>query len=185
MFFFDVVLPFGSSSSPFLFCMVSDAVEWDLRCEFGSLNVLHYMDDFPFIDPQTRVNASYSFQFLAHCYLLGVPLAADKAEGPSPILTFLGIEINPVLQTMRLPQAKFSKTMSLLKDWSCKRSCTRAELQSITGSLEFAATCVPAGRRFVGCMIKVFTDHREAVGRIPGNGPNFGCLFASETILFR
>jgi hypothetical protein len=45
-FYFDIVLPFGSRSSPYHFCLVSDGVHWIFTYVSGHYNVLHYVDDF-------------------------------------------------------------------------------------------------------------------------------------------
>ncbi|XP_055350097.1 uncharacterized protein LOC129596778 [Paramacrobiotus metropolitanus] len=46
LFYFDIVLPFGSRSSPYLFCLISDAVHWIFVHETGHIYMLHYVDDF-------------------------------------------------------------------------------------------------------------------------------------------
>lgn len=46
LYFLDVVLPFGSRSSHFLFCMISEALEWILKNQASTKYVLHYMDHF-------------------------------------------------------------------------------------------------------------------------------------------
>ena len=45
-FYFDVVLPFGCRSSPFLFCHFSDGIRWIVVHRSGLLTILHYVGDF-------------------------------------------------------------------------------------------------------------------------------------------
>ena len=40
---------------------------------------------------------------LSTCRELGIPLAADKVEGPAPGLTFLGIKLNTMAMSLALP----------------------------------------------------------------------------------
>ena len=50
----------------------------------------------------------------------GVPLAKDKCGGPSPILTFLGIEIETHQRVLR-PQEKLLRVQTILTQWRKKQ----------------------------------------------------------------
>ena len=63
---------------------------------------------------------------------------ADKQEGPSPILTFLGIVIDTPQGEFRLPPEKLQCLLNMLQAWQSKRACTRQDLESLTGSLQHA-----------------------------------------------
>ena len=89
------------------------------------------------------------------CNLLGVPLAFEKQEGPATSLVFLGILLDSVSQTLSLPIRKLEEVRELLRTWLARRSCSRTELQSLIGSLMFASKCVPAGRLFTRCMLRL------------------------------
>lgn len=47
---------------------------------------------------------------------------------------------------------------ALLKDGRRKKTCTRTALQSVLGSLRFAATCVATGRVYIRRMINFLTN---------------------------
>lgn len=85
---------------------------------------------------------------------LGIPLALDKSEGPSTKLPFLGILIDTVSQTLR----QAAKILLLLETWSSKKFCTKTELQSLVGKLQFAARCIPAGRLFTRRIINLLRN---------------------------
>ena len=51
MFFFDMVLPFGLRSAPYLFNLLLDALEWILNNLFNVPRVLHILDDFFIAEP--------------------------------------------------------------------------------------------------------------------------------------
>ncbi|MEO2152323.1 MAG: hypothetical protein ABGW50_06685 [Thermococcus sp.] len=84
---------------------------------------------------------------------LGVPLAPEKVVGPSPTLTFLGIEIDPHSHLIRLPPDKFSALTALLTAWGRRARCTKRELLSLIGHLSFAAKVVKPGRLFLRRLI--------------------------------
>ena len=88
---------------------------------------------------------------------LGVPLASDKTVGPSQVVIYLGIEIDSVSQTIRLPSDKFQELMAKLEDWKDKRKCTKRELLSLIGSLSFACKVVKPGRIFLRRLIDLST----------------------------
>ena len=50
-YYYDKVLPFGLRSAPFLFNMLSDAVEWILLNKCYISFVCHILDDFLMIEP--------------------------------------------------------------------------------------------------------------------------------------
>ena len=50
-------------------------------------------------------------QFLTFCENVGVPMAPEKTEGPSPVLTFAGIELDCRGNEARLPQEKVEKCL--------------------------------------------------------------------------
>ncbi len=82
-----------------------------------------------------------------------MPLAAEKVEGPTSRITFLGIEIDTTVGVLCLPHDKLQWLVSMLHEWSGKRSCTRKEFQSLIGSLQHACTVVKPGRAYLRRMI--------------------------------
>ncbi|XP_055346824.1 uncharacterized protein LOC129594230 isoform X1 [Paramacrobiotus metropolitanus] len=156
LYYFDVVLPFGCRSSPYLFCLFSQALHWIVAHMFGFDNLLHYMDDFFFVGKSKSAECTNIVQlFIAAADRLGIPLATEKAEGPATKLTFLGVELDSVACTIALPPNKHAAILLLLQQWAVRSLCTKTELQSLIGTLQFAAKCVPVGRLFVRRMINL------------------------------
>ena len=148
-FYFDSRLPFGLRSSPFIFNSFADALLWILSSVLLVRWVIHYLDDFFLCHSSadacdkdlTRLTDLFSY--------LGVPLAPEKVCGPSRVLTFLGIEIDSLLQVARLPADKFADLLALTESWCDRPSCTKRELLSLIGHLSFAAKVVKPGRLFL------------------------------------
>lgn len=81
--FFDIVLPFGLRSSPFLFCQLSESVLWILRNITGIQTVLCYADDFLLLGPSHCDTCLMLINKLSDlCTELGVPLATEKDRRP-------------------------------------------------------------------------------------------------------
>ena len=91
----------------------------------------------------------------------GILLHPGKLEGPSTLLTVLGIELDSLLLQARLPQEKFDRIHTLLVSWSLKCHYTRKELESLIGNLQHACKVVPSGRTFLRRMINLLSAFRR------------------------
>ena len=92
--YYDRCLPMGCSSSSKIFESLSTAMEWIARNKLGIPHILHILDDFLIIEESTSDCQSKLQRFLHFCEDIGVPMAPEKTEGPSPVLTFAGIELD-------------------------------------------------------------------------------------------
>ena len=160
--YIDTALPFGLRSAPKLFNAVADALEWCVK-EAGTKFLWHYLDDFITVGKAGSGECEWNVAILNHvCNRLGVPLAAEKCEGPATCLTFLGIDIDSRTMEIRLPQVKLARLKEEVRAWGEKKSCTKRELQSLTGHLQHAATVVQPGRTFIRRLYDLL-----AVGKVP------------------
>ncbi|KAJ8306000.1 hypothetical protein KUTeg_016545 [Tegillarca granosa] len=61
----------------------------------GMDNLVQYLDDFLSVGRANSNECNQSMTLFTNiCNELGVPLAYEKTIGPSPVLTFLGLEID-------------------------------------------------------------------------------------------
>lgn len=158
----DTCLPFGLCSAPYLFNQFADALEWILRNNYGLHELIRYLDDYFLAGPpNSTLCDSYLHCFLRVCKLLGFPIAMDKVEGPTTILTFLGLELDSALQQIRLPATKLTEILADLTHWLKCRKTTKRELLSLIGKLAFAARAVPAGRLFLRRLITLSIKARR------------------------
>ena len=158
-YYYDKVLPFGLRSAPFLFNLLSDAIEWILINECLISFVCHILDDFLIIEPAAPAPPLHlpCQQSLSSMLLtfknLGVPIAPNKTEGPCTTLEFMGIILDTVRMEARLPADKVERIEASLALFQTKKSCTLKELQSLIGTLNFACKVIPPGRPFLQRMI--------------------------------
>ena len=151
--FVDGTFPFGLQSAPLLFTALGDAIQW-VSLELGAMWVGHYIDNFVTIGPAgTEVCGSNLHHLKGTCGRLGMPLDEAKEEGPTAVLTFLGIEVDSTRQIIRLPEDKLEAMQSSLKHWRGMKSCRKRDLLSIIGSLSHACKAVRAGRSFLRRLI--------------------------------
>lgn len=160
----DKVLPFGLRSAPKIFSAVADALQWLMVQQ--ALDVLHYLDDFLVICPPGGTQRDDLGTALKLCEELGVPIAAHKTEGPSTVITFLGIELDSVERVLRLPEEKLRRLKREIERWKGRRCCTKRELQSIIGLLQHASCVVKPGRTFLRRMISLLPVAKKPHHRI-------------------
>ena len=98
--FVDAMLPFGLRSAPKIFTAVADAFEWCITHE-GVEHVFHYLDDFAVVGSPNSTECDEALHTLQKLAAeLGIPLAADKQDGPTTEIVFLGIVIDTVRQEL-------------------------------------------------------------------------------------
>ena len=135
-FYVDTCLPFGLCSAPYLFNEVADAIEWITRKNYGIQHVLHYLDDY-FIacPPHSSACQEWLDRFLQVAAHLGAWIAAEKVDGPTTQLDFLGLTLDSVRRDIRLPPGKLQELLSELNQWSSQTKTTKRKLLSLIGKL--------------------------------------------------
>ncbi len=83
----------------------------------------------------------------------GSPGWARKVEGPSTVLTFLGICLDTIKMEVQLPEDKLLRLQACIRSWEGKRVCIKWDLLSLLGLLHHAAKVVPPGRTLLRRMI--------------------------------
>ena len=147
--YIDATLSFGLRSAPKIFTALADGVCWGLKL-LGVRYVDHYLDDIVTVgSPESSECSDNCSTIDATLDNLGFPAVAEKGEGPTTKMDFLGRELDSVALEMRLPEAKLARLLTMLETWAGRKSCTREELQSLTGQLQHAATVVRPGRTFL------------------------------------
>ena len=149
------MLPFGLRSAPKIFTAVADGLEWIIR-QRGVRNIDHYLDDYITFGRAGSPECENALHVIREsCKELGVPLAAEKSEGPATCITFLGIQVDSWAGVLRLPSDKLQRLQQALRSWGSKKSCTRRELESLIGYLQHACRVIRPRRSFMRRMINL------------------------------
>ena len=110
----DTCLQFGCIPAPFVFNQFATAIHWILAENYQA-NLNHYLDDLTLVGPPDSPKCAQSVQdMLQLCSTLGIPVATDKLEGPSTVITYLGIEVDYQRRELRLPPAKLNDLLQEL-----------------------------------------------------------------------
>ena len=156
-FYFYTRLVFGSRSSPKIFDSLSEAVCWILKNNYNIQHVLHLLDDFLTIDePDSFPERTMAILTLVF-KKLGIPLSTHKTVGPATVVEYLGIILDSCRMEARLPADKITRIADILCSFMTKRTCTKQELLSLLGHLNFACRVIYPGRAFVSYLISLST----------------------------
>ena len=160
-YYFFTRLVFGSRSSPKIFDYLSTVVCWILQNNYGIANILHLLDDFLTIDsPSTE--ALRTMALLHHVFArLGIQLSNTKNMGPCTELEYLGITLDTIKMEARLPEDKLHRITELVHQFINRKSCTKRDMLSLLGHLNFACRVIIPGRSFVSYLITLSTQAKE------------------------
>lgn len=160
-FYYDRMLAMGLGVSCQIFEKFSGALQWVAQHKLGIADMLHILDDFLIIAP-TRVACDAQLKaFRDMCEDVGVPLAAEKTEGPAQVLTFAGIELDTLRLEARLPEEKVVKFGAQAMRLGRRKKCTLREMQSVIVGLNHCCCVIPGGRPFLRRLIELTRGLRQ------------------------
>ena len=176
-FLVDTRLPFGLSSAPSHFSRVTRAIVHGMK-RLG-ITVVGYLDDFLVIAPSAEACAAAVARLMSTFRALGLPIQMEKfaREGhPSPVVVFLGVEIDARRMTLRLDDGRLRDLRSDLLLWRSRTVASGHQIASLVGSLAFAARVVAPGRLYMARLIALLRhphvtaacQHRRRVVLSPG-----------------
>jgi hypothetical protein len=161
VYYFYVRLPFGSRSSPKIFTMLSEAIHWIAINNYQFTHLLFLLDDFLVIEDANADADGSKSRLLELFDKLGVPLNDKKTAGPATSLEYLGIVLDSHNMEARLPVEKLVRIREKVNDMSGRVRCTKRELLSLLGHLNFACRVIYHGRTFMARLIKASTGVHE------------------------
>ncbi|XP_077319473.1 uncharacterized protein LOC143941699 [Lithobates pipiens] len=163
-YYFATKLTFGSKSSPWLFDTFAQCLSWILSHHASCQKVIHYLDDFLLIEEpgESPVDLNSLREVFAK---LNVPIAEKKVEGPAQRLTFLGIILDTQTMQASLPLDKLTRIREVIHTFTITQGCTKRQLQSLLGMLNFAVRIIPQGRSFVSRLL-VFLSQVQDPDRV-------------------
>jgi hypothetical protein len=144
-------MPFGLNTAPRVCTQLLSVVNFALAR--AGICDIRYLDDFFLIchsqsDMQRDLTLAQSIisQF-------GLVVNPDKTEGPSQRLSFLGVQLDSIDQTLSCTPARVAELTSLLRSLRRERVITRRHAESLIGKLSFAAKVLPGARPFMRRML--------------------------------
>lgn len=80
---------------------------------------------------------------------LGLLFQPSKVVGPATTIEFLGLELDSLAMEVRLPRDKLDHLLLQLESWSARVTCTRRELDELTGFMQFTSQVIPLSHAFL------------------------------------
>jgi hypothetical protein len=150
---YDARLPFGAAKSCRIFQSLTDRIVHMMAGR--NFKVRGYLDDFLCVEDTVEL-CQASFECLKELLVnLGFTINPKKVEGPARIMTFLGVSIDCINRTLSLPSDKLIIMKLLCKQWLKKRKCTKRDLQSIIGKMNWCGRVLKGGRTFTRRLINL------------------------------
>ncbi|XP_073685379.1 uncharacterized protein [Garra rufa] len=165
-FYFAVRLTFGCGSSPKIFNTLLEAICWILSNNYNLPYLIHLLDNFLIISPPDSVPAAHLLTTQKLFSELGVPLAQDKTEGHSTSIEFLGINLDSQKFLASLPKEKIDRTILVASTLLTNSICSKGELLSVLGHLNFAMRIIPQGRPFISHLLSLSSSAHTLEDRI-------------------
>ena len=148
LYYFDKCLPMGCASSCQIFERFSDSIQWIMEHKYNIISV-KVLDDFLFISPNLVSAQNHLNTFFEVSDAIQLPLADLKTVYPTTTLTFLGIEIDSIDRTLRIPDEKLYKYLHELELLINSNDFSLRDLRSIIGKLQHCCTIIKSGRAFL------------------------------------
>ena len=108
-----------------------------------------YLDDFLICADSKEVCAQALAVLIQLFWRLGFAIHWGKVVDPTNIITFLGIELDSLTMSLRLPVEKLCILQKELQGFLHPKRATKRQLQSLAGRLSWAASIVKGGRVFL------------------------------------
>ena len=161
MWAFDRRLPFGSRMSSYVMQMIADFIVRLLKTERITSHM--YLDDIIILSPTRQLAHSHYTRVMERLEALGLKVALNKLQPPSPRVKWLGIIIDVDNNSLSIPIDKLAQIKKSMADASRSKTLTRKHLQRLVGLANHLAKVVRAARVFVCRLLAALraaaTDH--------------------------
>ena len=150
-FYYNLVLAFGAHSAPYIFNLFAEVLHWILQRNIPAC-ICHYLDDFlsifPPLTPIPLVQRSLLWALDLGAQL-GLSFQPSKIVSPDSTVEFLGLELDSLAMEVQLPIDKLTFLKELMAAWRSWKTCTKRNLEELTGFLQFTSQVIPASRAFI------------------------------------
>jgi hypothetical protein len=130
-------MPFGLSIAPRVCTLLLSVVAFALKR--AGIRHVRYLDDFFLIGSSSKEVSQQLITAQTVITGFGLVVNPDKTEGPSRSLSFLGIQLDSIAQTVSCTAARVAELTALLQSLRHQHIIQRRHAESLIGKLSFAA----------------------------------------------
>ena len=153
MYYFSMCLVFGCRSSPYLFNLYADALEYMAKARGSSQMLDHYVDDSFTVEGSYDLLRNSDLIFQKTATLAGWELQPNKCTLPAKQEELLGIVVDIDKAELRMSQERQSDILVELNSMLGVKVTTKRKLLSLIGKLSFITKVVRSGRTFLRRLI--------------------------------
>ena len=162
---YDTKLPFGARKSPGIFNRLTQCVK-RMMINKGFSKIIAYLDDFLIISDNKEECRQGLSTLIFLLRKLGFKINWKKVVDPCQVITFLGIELNSLNQTLSLPSEKLCETKDLINDFAKRTRASKRQLQSLAGKLNWTCQVVRGGRSYLRRILDLMNQLKQPYHKI-------------------
>lgn len=157
--YYDRVLTMGLRSAAFICMRTTNAIAY--ICAQAGLEILNYLDDLAGCEYSENSDEAFHElgRVLSKC---GIEESIEKATPPATKMIFIGILFDSENFTISIDNTRLIEISQLVHEWLTKKWCTKKELQSLLGKLNFVSQCVRSSRIFIARMLNLLREFPES-----------------------
>ena len=157
-YYFDLVLVMGSKIAPYICQRTSSMIAY-IQSSKGFF-VVNYVDDFLGVEYRSRVYQAHEM-LKSIIQDIGLTRSESKSVAPSQVVEFVGNLLDTSSMTVGVTPQRKIDVMKELDKWRYKVTCTRQQVESLVGKLQFISNCVKPGRLFVSRLLNEMKKMRR------------------------
>ena len=149
-YYFDLVMVMGCRIAPYVCQQMTDMLAYIHRKM--TYYILNYVDDFLGIEFQSKIKQSHE----AFCTLLdnlAVQRSKRKSVAPTQVIEFVGSLVDTINMMLGVTPQRKVEVLKELESWRTRAFCTRNQLESLVGKLQFMSNVVRPGRLFMSRLL--------------------------------
>ena len=151
MYYFDLVMMMGCHIAPYVCQRTTDMIAYIHRQM--SYYLLNYMDDFLGAEYESRIYDSHR-ALIRMLENVGIDRSSKKLVPPTQCIEFVGNLFDSVNLTIGVTPQRKVEVLQELNKWRFRTYCSRNNLESLIGKLQFMSNCIKPGQLFVSRLLQ-------------------------------
>ena len=150
LYYFDLVMVMGCRIAPYICQRTTNMITY-LQKEMEYF-LINYVDDFLGIEYESKVWEAHA-AFIRLLDSLKIGRLVKKSVPPLQTVEFIGNLVDAESMTIGVTPGRKIEVLKELEAWKQKKSCTRRQLESLIGKLQFMSNCIKPGRLFISRLL--------------------------------
>ena len=144
----------GLRSSAKIFDQIASALNMICINRGSTIRTIHYLDDILTIGASKQECEQSLRTIVDTAHKCGFKIKQSKTVGPARAIEFLGLVIDTNKKTVHISNERIAELRSELSKWKGVKKCTKRELLSLIGKLQFCSQVMYPGHMFLRRLIE-------------------------------